>query len=176
MFRLINHKRTVILALCVAASFTLPAAVVQAAKVQIPEGTKISVRFPASLNISSGEVSEGIPLLFTLAAPIEIGGKIIVEKGAQGTAVVKECVKATWGSPGKIVLEFVDLEPKGDFATLDGSRIKLAGTVTAEGKGKPFYSYFPLLYGLFTKSGQGKIPSNQIYAASVAESIILEGP
>ena len=170
----INSSSTRIIAIGMVALLILFATAVQAAKVQIPEGTKVSVQFPASLKISSGDVSEGIPLLFTLASSIEIGGKVIVEKGTQGTAVVQESTKASWGSPGKITLEFVDLEPKGAFSTLDGTRIKLAGSITAKGKGKPFYSYFPLLYGLFTSAGQGKIPTNEIYAASVAESIILE--
>jgi len=152
----------------------LLAANVYAAKVQVPEGTKISVKFPATMKISSGEVSQGIPLAFELAKPIEIGGKVIVEKGATGTAVVKESVKAKrGGKPGKITVEFVDLTPSGAFKAQDGANIKLKGSVTAEGKGKKTLSYL-FIFGLFIKGGQGKIPTNQFYEASVAESIILE--
>ncbi|UCE23453.1 MAG: hypothetical protein JSU74_09110 [Candidatus Zixiibacteriota bacterium] len=145
-----------------------------AAKVQVPEGTNISVKFPASIKISSGEMSEGIPLLFELATPVEIGGKVIVAKGATGTAVVKESVKAKkGGKPGKITIEFVELAPSEPWKAVDGSNIKLKGSVTAEGKGKKTLSYL-FIFGLFIKGGQGEIPSGQIFTATVAESVILQ--
>ncbi|UCD62528.1 MAG: hypothetical protein JSW34_07095 [Candidatus Zixiibacteriota bacterium] len=146
----------------------------QAARVQIPEGAKLSVKFPASIKISSGELGEGIPILFELASPFEIGGKVIVAKGAQGTAVVKESVKSgRGGKPGKITVEFVELMPSEGFQAADGSPIKLKGAVTAEGKGRKLLSYL-FIFGLFIKGGQGEIPGDQVYTATVAESIILE--
>jgi hypothetical protein len=144
-----------------------------AGKVQVPEGTKLSVKFPPNIEISSGKVGEGIPLLFELATPIEIGGKVIVEKGATGTAVVKESVKSGMGGkPGKITVEFTELNATGAFQTLDGSPIKLKGSVTAEGKGKGFLPW--LFFKFLLKGGQGKIPTDKVYSATVAESIILE--
>lgn len=146
----------------------------QAAKVQVPADTKISVKFPGNIKISSGQLSEGIPILFELAKPIEIGGKIIVDKGTQGTAVVTESVKSKRaGKPGTITVEFQELMPKGAFQSLDGSAIKLKGSVTSKGKGRKLLSYL-FIFGLFIKGGQGEIPAGQVYSAMVAESIILE--
>lgn len=160
---------TVVMALAL-----LLAATGQAARVQVPADTKINVKFPGNIKISSGELSEGIPILFELSSPIEIGGKVIVDKGTQGTAVVKESVKSgRGGKPGKITVEFQELMPKGTFQSADGSPIKLKGTVTAKGGGRKLLSYL-FIFGLFIKGGQGEIPSNQVYQALVAESIILE--
>jgi hypothetical protein len=146
---------------------------VHAGKVQIPEGKQIKVQFPSSLKISSGVLGAGVPLLFYLYEPITIGGKVIVEKGAEGTAVVKESVKAgRGGKPGKIALAFFALTPKGDYVNLAGAKIKLSGTVSAKGKKKGFFPY--LFFVLFLKGGEGEISPDSIYTATVAESIILE--
>ncbi len=145
-----------------------------AAKVQVPEGTEVKIKFPSSIKISSGELGTGVPLLFSLAEPVSVGGKVIIEKGAEGTAVVKESVRSgKGGKPGKIVVEFVDLEAKGAFKTLDDSRLKLVGEVSAEGKGKKLLSYL-FIFGLFIKGGQGELSNTDIYTAQVAESVILE--
>ena len=174
MRKMIHPGRAGVLAFFIAVAVLLTAPVADAAKVQIPEGTAVKVSFPSTIKISSSELGEGIPILFNLAEPIEIGGKVIVEKGATGTAVVKEVKKAgKGGKPGKIVLEFVDLAPKGTFLTLDGENVKLKGVITAEGKGKKTLSYL-FIFGLFIKGGQGEIPTDKIYTATVAESVILE--
>jgi hypothetical protein len=174
MGRVINVSTARFLIICTLTLLLGLAVTVQAAKVQVPEGTQISVKFPATIKISSGEMSEGIPLLFELAKPVEIGGKVIVDKGATGTAVVKESVKAKrGGKPGKITIEFVELAPSAPWKAVDGSNIKLKGIITAEGKGKKTLSYL-FIFGLFIKGGQGQVPSNQVYTATVAESIILE--
>lgn len=174
MGRVINPAGVRIFAVCAVAVVFLIGANVFAAKVQIPEGTKISVKFPATMKISSGKISAGIPLAFELARPIEIGGKVIVEKGARGTAVVKESVKARrGGKPGKITVEFTELMPTGNFKSAESAGIKLKGSVTAQGKGKKTLSYL-FIFGLFIKGGQGEIPTDKYYEASVAESIILE--
>ncbi len=169
-----NMRLMKLVVTCSAVLVLLLAVSVHAAKVQVPEGTNISVKFPANIKISSGEMSEGIPLLFELAKPVEIGGKVIVAKGATGTAVVKESVKARkGGKPGKITVEFVELAPSEPWKAVDGSNIKLKGSVTAEGKGKKTLSYL-FIFGLFIKGGQGKIPADQIFTATVAESVILQ--
>ncbi len=110
-----------------------------------------------------------------LAEDIKIGGKTIVEKGAGGTAVVEEAVKASKpGKPGKIKVTFFDLETKGDYkaAALNG-KIMLAGSVSDEGGGRKIISWIFIL-GLFIKGGQGEIDTALDYTATVAESIILE--
>ncbi len=174
MKKMIDPRRAGFLVVFVAAALILSAPIADAAKVQIPEGTAIKVSFPSTIKIASGAVDEGIPLLFNLAEPIEIGGKVIVEKGATGTVTVKESKKAgKGGKPGKITLEFVDLTPKGSYQTLDEGNIKLKGVITAEGKGKKILSYL-FIFGLFIKGGQGEVPTDKIYTATVAESIILE--
>ncbi|UCC43987.1 MAG: hypothetical protein JSU65_12880 [Candidatus Zixiibacteriota bacterium] len=174
MRRIHNIRMAVFFVALMAAWLGLAVSTALAAKVQIPEGTEVKVKFPANLKISSGVIGEGIPLLFYLHEDITIGGKVIVEKGAEGTASVTESVKASKpGKPGKITLEFVDLAPKGPFNTLDESRIKLTGSITEEGGGKKILSYL-FIFGLFIKGGQGEISPEQIYTATVAESVILE--
>ncbi len=174
MLNFINNKKIKLIAVVITIFLFTFSSAVYAGKVQIPKDKEISVRFPTGIKISSGILSESIPILFHLEEAIEIGGKVIVEKGAEGKAIVKESVKASrGGKPGKLVLEFVELTPKGDYNTTDGSKIKLAGTVTAEGKGKKLLSYI-LGFGLIIKGGQGEISPNVVYTAKIAESIILE--
>ena len=55
--------------------------IIHAGKVQIPEDTELKVKFDPGMNISSGNLQQGIPLLIYLAEPVEIGGKIIIEEG-----------------------------------------------------------------------------------------------
>lgn len=173
MGRVININAVriaLVLAVSVMFVFALTA---HAGKVQVPEGTTVTVKFPATTKISSGKIPEGTKLLFELVEPIEVGGKVIVDKGATGTAVVTEVKKAgRGGKPGKITVEFVELNATGSFRSPDGSPIKLTGTVTDEGGKKGF---FPWLFFVFLmKGGQGEIDTDQPYIATVAESIILE--
>jgi hypothetical protein len=145
----------------------------QAGKVQIVEGTEVKVKFDASMKISSGSLQKGIPLLIYLAESIVIGGKIIVEEGAMGTAEVLEVKEASKaGKPGYIKVSFVELTPKGDYVALDGSNIKLKGEIDAEGKGKKLLSWV-FIFGLFIKGGQGVLPSDAIYTVYTAETIRL---
>jgi len=176
MIKSINTSKKTIFVIVVALSLALIiSSVAFAAKVQLPEGKEIKVKFPSSIKISSGNLDAGIPLLFNLAEDITIGGKIIVEKGAEGTAVVKESIKASKpGKPGKLTLEFVDLATKGNFHMKDDVRLKVAGTITAEGKGRKLLSYV-FIFGLFIKGSQGEISADSIYIAKIAETVILEG-
>ncbi len=147
----------------------------QAATIQLPRGTKVKVKFAPGMRISSGELAKDIPLLITLAEPIMIGSKMIVEEGAQGTARVAEVEKAKKaGKPGYIKVEFVELETKGSYQPLDESKIKLTGNVENKGKSKKTLSYL-FIFGLFIKGGQGEIATDKIYTATVAETLILEG-
>jgi len=150
------------------------AGAVQAAKVQVPAGTEVKVKFDSRAAVNSGDAVAGVPILIELAEPITIGGKIIVEEGAKGTAVVSEVKKAgKGGKPGNIKVEFVDLEPKGLFKAPEGAKIKLAGTAEGKGKGKKTLSYL-FIFGLFIKGTQGELSTTQAYPATVADNIILE--
>lgn len=145
-----------------------------AGKITIPKGTKVKIRFDPTMVINSKTISEGIPLLINLVDPIEVGGITIVEKGAAGTATVVEAQSAKkGGKPGFVKIEFIDLEPKGDYALPEGETIKLTGTADGKGKGKKLLSYL-FIFGLFIKGGEGAIPTNQFYNAEVAENVRLE--
>jgi hypothetical protein len=140
-----------------------------AAKVQLVEGETVKVKFASGMEISSGRVQTGIPLLIYLAEPVIIGGKTIIEKGAE-VLEVKKASKP--GKPGYIKIGFVELRPKGEYNTIGESKIKLAGEAEAEGKGKKLLSYL-FIFGLFIKGGQAALPTNKIYSAKIAETIIM---
>lgn len=146
---------------------------VQAGKVQIPVDTEIKVKFDPVMNISSGNLQQGIPLLIYLAKPVEVGGKIILEEGAMGKAEVLEIKPASKpGKPGYLKVGFVDIKPNGDYKTLDGANIKLKGEVEANGKGKKLLSWI-FIFGLFIKGGEATLPSDAIYTIHTAETIRL---
>ncbi len=145
-----------------------------AGKIMIPKDTKIKIRFDPNMVINSKTTSEGIPLLINLAEDIEIGGVTIVEKGAAGTATVVKASKAkTGGKGGFIKIEFVDMEPKGDFSLPEGEKIKLTGSAEGKGKNKTLLSWL-LILGLFIKGAEGTISAAEFYDATIAENIILE--
>ncbi len=151
----------------------LCASLAQAGKVQIPEDTEVKVKFDLGMNISSGNLQQGIPLLIYLAKPVEIGGKIIIEEGAMGKAEVLEVKGASKpGKPGYLKVGFIEIKPKGDYKTLDGSNIKLKGEVEADGKGKKLLSWI-LIFGLFIKGGEATLPSDAVYTIHTAETIRL---
>jgi hypothetical protein len=166
-----NLQLGVIIALCLT---ILIAGNSFAGKIMIPEGKEIKVRFDPNMEINSSNVSEGVPLLINLAEPIDIGGVIVVEKGAPGTATVVEVKKhGMVGKPGYIKIEFVDLEAKGEYQAPEGEKIKLSGFAEHKGKKKTFISIL-LGFGLLIKGGKGEISTTEYYTATVAESIILE--
>jgi hypothetical protein len=168
------NKFSAILILSVFVVLIFSADIALAGKIMIPKDTKVTVRFDPTMVINSKTTSQGIPLLINLVNPIEIGGVTIVEKGAAGTASVVEAEPAKkGGKSGYIKIEFIDLEPKGDFGHPDGEKIKLAGEAEGKGKGKKLLSWL-FIFGLFIKGGEGTIPTDQFYEATVAENIILE--
>ncbi len=142
--------------------------------VQLPAGHPVKLKFDSNMKVNSGDVSEGVPLLITLAEPIKIGGTTVVEEGATGTAMVTKVEKAgRAGKPGMIAVEFQELQPKGEFKSPEEKMIKLKGAFENKGKGKKTLSYI-LGFGLLIKGGQGEVPTDSVFTAEVAEDIILE--
>ncbi|HUV31437.1 MAG TPA: hypothetical protein VMY05_10160 [Acidobacteriota bacterium] len=151
-----------------------PCGTATAARVQLPAGTEVKVKFDPLVTINSGRSVAGVPLQVHLAEAITVSGRVVVEEGAVGTATIMEVVQAgRGGKPGKISVSFVELQTKGLFKAPDDALIKLAGSETRAGKGKKLLSYL-FIAGLFIKGGQAEIPTDQVYMATIAETIILE--
>jgi uncharacterized protein YuzE len=167
-------KALTITALAIMVALMLPVETF-AGRVSLPKDvTKIMVKFDPAAKIDSGRLKAGDSLAISLAEDVKVGGITIVEAGAKGTAVVKEAVKASKpGKPGKIVVQFVDLSPKGSYKPRDGGNIKLAGMVSDNGGGRKILSWLFIL-GLFIKGGQGEIDTAQPYEATVGETVIME--
>ncbi len=156
--------------------FLFSATVANAGKVTLVEGTAVKVRFDPNMKITSGKLGKGIPLLIYLAEDIKVGGITIVEAGAEGKAEVLEVIPASRPSKGgSIKVGFTELTPKGEYNTLDGSGIKLGGTIEAKGKNKK-YMIFLLGIGLLLKGGQGEIDTGKTYEAQIKETIIMQSP
>jgi hypothetical protein len=146
--------------------------VADAGEVLLPDSLEIKVKFDSTLQISSGKLVKGAPIAIHLAEPIDIGGVIIVEKGASGTAVVSDVVKAgKGGKPGQIKVDFTELEPKGEYMTEDSSKIKIFGSVEHKGKKKGIFPY--LFFILLVKGGEAQIKTDSVYTAITAESIMM---
>ncbi len=149
-------------------------AVVTAGKIQLSDGQEVKIKFDSTARVSSGTVAKGVPILIHLVEPLDIDGVIIVEKDAPGTATVVDVEKASKpGKPGKIKVEFTDLEPRGDYISPAGTKIKLTGSIEGKGKGKKFLSYL-FIAGLFIKGSDAVINTDSTYTATIAEPIILE--
>ncbi|MCK4538969.1 MAG: hypothetical protein KAV42_09260 [Candidatus Krumholzibacteria bacterium] len=165
-------KKLVITGLVALMVFVVPAASF-AGKVVLPEETEIKVKFDPAMMVDSGKLQAGVTIAIYLAEDIKIGGKTIVEAGAEGTAKVEEAVSASRpGKPGMIKIAFVDLASKGAYATASGEMIKLAGVAAHEGKGRKFLSWL-FIAGLFIKGQQGAIDTMLEYPATIGETIIL---
>ncbi len=153
----------------------LAVSVAQAATFQLPAGTEVKLKFNADAKISSGEMEPGTKLAVTLAEPIKIGDVLLVAAGAAGTAVVAETEKAKApGKPGKIVVEFTELGTRGGYRTVDGAALKLTGKIEKVGKGKKILAYVTIVGIFLIKGGQGEIDTNEIYTATIAETIVLQ--
>lgn len=151
----------------------LPAGVF-AARVVIPEETEIKVKFSPTVEVKSGKLQPGIELPITLAEDIKIGGKTIIEAGAEGKAKVLEITDSSRpGKPGFIKVGFVELGTKGEYKTADGSMIKLAGVAEDKGKSRKLLSWIFIL-GLFIKGSDGEIDTAAVYPAMIKETVILE--
>lgn len=149
--------------------------VVQAATFQLPAGTEVKLKFNADAKINSGDMEPGTKLAVTLAEPIKIGDVLLIAAGASGTAVVTETEKAKApGKPGKIVVEFTELGTRGGYRTVDGAPLKLSGKVEKVGKGKKILAYVTIVGIFLIKGGQGEIDTNEVYPATIAETIVLQ--
>ncbi|MBU8920735.1 MAG: hypothetical protein KOO63_02635 [Bacteroidales bacterium] len=145
-----------------------------AAKVVLPEETEIKVKFDPAMMIDSGKLQAGVTISIYLAEDIKIGGKTIIEAGAEGTAKVEEAVSASRrGKPGMIKIAFVSLAPKGAYAAADGEMIKLSGAIENEGGSRKLISWI-FIAGLFIKGQQGTIDTALEYPAMIGETIILK--
>ena len=153
----------------------LVAPVAQAATFQLPAGQEVKVSFNQDAQLNSGKIETGTTMAITLAEPIMLGDVMLVAAGAAGSAIVTEVEKAKApGKPGKIVVEFVDLGTRGGYHTVDGTPIKLSGTVEKSGKGKKLLAYVTIVGIFLIKGGQGEIPVDEVYTATVAETIVLQ--
>ena len=167
-----SKSRQLMVILAIMAIFIMQASAVSAATVQLPKGTEVKISFAPGIILSSGSLQKDATLLITLNDPLELGGKVIVEKGARGTAKVVEVKKAGgMGKAGYIKIEFQDMETKGAYKSPEGKKITLAGMAENKGKGKGIFPYLFLV--LFLKGGQGEVSADQIYTATVGETIIL---
>jgi hypothetical protein len=166
-------RNITLVALAILAVVMVPA-MVFAGRVAVPEGTPIKVKFDSTKQVNSGKLQAGDTISISLVEGIAIGGKTIVEAGATGIATVKEAVRASKpGKPGKIVMSFVELSPKGSYRSKDGSMIKLSGVAEDKGGGRKIISWLFIL-GLLIKGGQGDIDTALEYPATIGETIILE--
>ncbi len=144
-----------------------------AGQIALPKDTEIKVKFGADMQINSGNLEVGIPLLIYLAEDISMGGVVVIKAGTEGKAEVIEVIKASApGKPGYIKVEFVELGVGDDYKTKSGNNIKLTGFVENQGKGKGIISKI-LIYGFFTGGSQGKINASQIYPAIVKDFEIM---
>ena len=137
------------------------------ATMQLPKGMELKVKLVTEVELKSDKTAKDTQIPITLVDPIVIAGKTLVEAGAKGTAKVTEVQKSGDGKPGMIKIAFVDLEPKGNYVTPNGAKIKLGGDITGQGKKKKSL----LVFGKLT---EGKISTSDTYKATVAESIVLE--
>lgn len=156
------------LALCLFGALALVlGSIAYPATMQVPKGTELKVKLVTDAELKSDKTAKDTSIPITLVDPVVIGGKTVVEAGATGTAKVAEVQKAGDGKPGVIKIAFVELEPKGNYVSPTGAKIKLGGGIEAQGKKKK--SLF-----VFGKLTEGKISTTETYKATVAESIVLE--
>ena len=144
------------------------------AQIKLQEGTEVSVAFQQDVSSKYAEPGDEIPI--KLLADIAVGGVVLVKAGAVGKAFVKSVEPAGKpGTPGKIALELIQLDPDS-YESLDDKVIKLQakdGPITAEGKGKKLLSYL-LIFGLFIKGTQAELPADQPIPAVVAEDVFIQ--
>ncbi len=168
------RNRSLFTALCMIFAIVVMTVSAQAGVVEIGKGKEVKLKFPAGIQITSGNVTSGIPIVCYLAEPLIEGGVVVVEEGAQATATVTEVEPAKkGGKSGKIIVEFTSLDPKGEYKLLTEPNIKLSGTLEREGKGRKLLSYL-FIFGLFIKGGEGVVSPDMIYTVKVAESVYLE--
>ncbi len=157
------------------AGLLLLAGATSASTIQLTKEMPVQVRFPADIKVSSGEFGEGQEIPIVLHQPVIKNGQVIVEAGANGTARVVEVTPAgRGGKGGKIKVEFVGLNPKGQFV-LDrgaGDFIPLLGEpIEAEGGGKGIIPWLFLKFIL--KGSQAEIDTDEVYDVKIAKSVMM---
>ncbi|MDQ6932617.1 MAG: hypothetical protein M3160_05515 [Candidatus Eremiobacteraeota bacterium] len=91
---------------------------VSASTVTLPAGTRVSVRLVQSISSGNATVGQRIPI--QAAAPVVLGDRVIIAKGAGGMGRVESVSKAHGKSAGQMTFEFVSIH------SVDGSRIALS--------------------------------------------------
>ncbi len=102
-----------------------------AATVNVAVGTQVQVRLVRQL--SSGTAVAGQKFAFEAAAPVAIGGHVVISKGALGSGHVVKASKAQGKSAGEMTLAFDTIH------AVDGSMISLTEDSSVRGnaeKGK----------------------------------------
>ena len=168
-------KRRYIFILLMVVVFVLPSMV--SGQIQLPEGTEVTVAF--SQEVSSKFVKPGDQVAIKLVNPLEVGGVTLVKAGATGTALIKTVEKAgKGGKGGKLEIELVSLEPKGNYQALEDKKILLKfagsenGVLGAKGGGKKLLSYL-FIAGLFIKGGEAKFAPDKPIKAVTTESVFV---
>jgi hypothetical protein len=102
-----------------------------AATVNLAVGTQVHVRVVHA--ISSGSATPGQRFAFEAAAPVLVGNRVVISKGALGSGHVVDATKAQGKSPGKMTLSFDTIH------AVDGSLVSLTEDSSVKGnaeKGK----------------------------------------
>ena len=165
--------KSVVKGLLVASLFVVAMAGVVSADIILSKGTKATIVFDEE--VSSGNAKTGDMVSIRLLTPIDIGGMIVVNAGAKGTARVTEAKSnSRLGGAGFVEVEFVELESEGAYEAADGKKIQLTaegGSIRVEGKGKG------LILKIFTlgliKGSNGVILAEKSYQAELTEDIII---
>jgi predicted thioesterase len=105
---------TSLVAACLTLGFALPAL---AAPVMLPAGTRVEVHVVNP--ISSGDATVGQRFTFQAAAPVIVGNRVVIQKGASGTGQVVRVSKAQGKSAGEITLDFQNIH------SVDGTLVAL---------------------------------------------------
>lgn len=89
---------------CLTLGLALPAI---AAPVTLPAGTRVEVHVVNP--ISSGNATVGQQFTFQAAAPVIVGNRVVIQKGASGTGEIVRVSKAQGKSAGEITLNFQNI-------------------------------------------------------------------
>jgi hypothetical protein len=149
-----------------------------ALRVVVPAGTPVQVEAASSIN--SAEVRAGDTLRFRVVRPVEIGGVIVIARGAVATARVVVAKKGRpFGKAGRLSFEMLDVD------AADGRKIPLAFAESLRGDSKggtvataiviTSLFVFPVapLWG-FKRGKSAIVPAGKIFAAAVRADTHVE--
>lgn len=89
-----------------------------ASTVTLPAGSKVSIHLLQSLSSGNATVGERFPI--QAAAPVVVGDRVVIAKGAGGVGRVASVSKAHGKSAGQLTFEFLSIH------SVDGSPIALS--------------------------------------------------